>query len=76
MMTSSSAIAPVPPVPVPHVAPAPPPVPMPVMGAIALPEPPPAIMGEMMVEMGDIGPAPELDPAVEPVVEINGKPSR
>jgi hypothetical protein len=59
--------------------PPPPLPPMPVMGGIAMPEPPPMIMGEMMVEMGDVAapaPEPEVEPQVEPEVEIKGKPSR
>jgi hypothetical protein len=52
------------------------PPPMPTMGLPApAPEPPPVIMGEMMVEMGDVA-APAPEPTVEPEVELTGKPSR
>jgi hypothetical protein len=52
------------------------PPPMPTMGLLApAPEPPPVIMGEMMVEMGDVA-APAPEPTVEPEVELTGKPSR
>jgi hypothetical protein len=47
---------------------------VPRMGVPALPEPPPMIMGEMMVEMGDVAAPPEPEPEVE--VELKGKPGR